>query len=115
VLAVVAAAFAGVSLIAAVLFVVQVVWPRGGNTPVIEYDSRFAAVAQGLACIVPAVATVVVFSFVHDVWRDLRYGDEGDDVDVISPTRRPRASYRARIRRSTNPVRSRRCRERYRG
>jgi len=73
---------AGVSLIAAVLFVVQVVWPRGGNTPVIECDSRFAAVAQGLACIVPAVATVVVFSFVHDVWRDLRYGDEGDDVDA---------------------------------
>jgi hypothetical protein len=31
---------------------------------------------------VPAVATVVVFSFVHDVWRDLRYGDEGDDVDA---------------------------------
>jgi hypothetical protein len=82
VIAVVAAAFAAVNLIAAVLFVMAAVWPQSNAQLIDPYHSILATVTAGLACILPAVATVVVFSFVHDVWRDLRYGDEGEDIDA---------------------------------
>ena len=83
--AVVISALAGfvgaLTALAAILTVVAVAWPGtpgGAVTPL--YASDIAAVLEGLASVVPALATVAIFAKVHSGWRELLEADDSADT-----------------------------------
>jgi hypothetical protein len=70
-----AALFGAVTAIAVILLVVVSEWSIPGAT-IIVYPSRIAVALDGLATLVPAVATLVIFRHVQNVWRNLNYADD---------------------------------------
>jgi hypothetical protein len=79
VIAALPASFSVVAGLAVLVLTAETEWPQS-STAVIVYSSQVAAAFDGLASLVPIVATVVVFRRVLDVWRDLIYADDPADT-----------------------------------
>jgi hypothetical protein len=75
-----AASCAALAALAVFVLVVDIEWPASGPS-LIGY-SHVDGVLIGLAGLVPAVTTVVIFRHVRDVWRDLIHAEDPTDTPL---------------------------------
>lgn len=78
-----AASCGAVAAVAVVLLMVDIEWLGSGQSLFVY--TRVDGVRFGLAGLVPAVTTVLIFRHVRDVWRELIYADKPADAPVEVP------------------------------
>jgi hypothetical protein len=78
------AACGAFAALAVILLVIEIEWPTSG--PSLLVYSHVDGVLLGLAGLVPAVTTVVIFRHVRDVWRDLIYTEEPTEAPLDVPS-----------------------------
>jgi uncharacterized membrane protein YhaH (DUF805 family) len=64
----VAASFGAVTALAVILLVATAEWSTPGGS-ILILPSRIAGVVEGLAVLIPALATLVIFRRLHAAWR----------------------------------------------
>jgi hypothetical protein len=79
-----AASCAALAALAVIVLVVDIEWPASGQSLIVY--SHVDGVLLGLAGLVPAVTTVVIFRHVRDVWRDLIYTEDPTDSPLDVPS-----------------------------
>jgi hypothetical protein len=84
------AVLGALTALAVILVVVVSEWPASGQS-VTFFAGRVAGVLEGIASLLPAVASVVIFGHVRGIWSDLVSAVELADASLESP-RQPPAS-----------------------